>query len=441
MNKIHLLDILSGKNVAQYYNYYNETKWYSEADMKSLQLDKLKILIDHCYLNVPYYARIMKEIGIVPSDIRTLDDMGLFPYLTKTIIKDHYNEFMPGNANKFRGIKHGQTGGTTGNSLLKRSDANTRSSVWGAYQRFYDWMGVNVDDWNVLLKGTHVLKPGFIDNIRQKISVNLTKTITIDAYRGPDENAKELEEVLRTHKIVFIKGYSQAIYEVAKVILDKGMQFRIKAVSTTAEPLFPEYREVLTQAFQAQVYDQYGCGEIGSLAFECGAHQGLHVTEERVLLEITNEHEVLLTDLDNYVMPFIRYWNADEVELSPHKCSCGRQSQLISKVRGRISDYLHGINGKKVHWGYIFHLLWDSKMALDRNFKKFQLVQVSSSELKFRHVSDPLNAADKQLIIDTTKDKLGNMCVTFIREEDIENSASGKYRWVVNQLLDSNISQ
>ena len=74
-------------------------------------------------------------------------------------------------------------------------------------------------------------------------------------------------------------------------------------------------------------------------------------------------------------------------------------------------------------------------------FKKFQLVQVSSSELKFRHVSDPLNAADKQLIIDTTKDKLGNMCVTFIREEDIENSASGKYRWVVNQLLDSNISQ
>ena len=437
MNTMRFIDFLSRKDVVDYYHQYNETQWFSESDMRAYQLDKLKKLVDHCYRNVPYYARIMREIGIVPSDIVSLEDISLFPLLSKPIIKEHYHEFMPVNASSFKGIKHGQTGGTTGNSLRKRSDATTRSSAWAAYQRFFDWMGVRFDDWNVLLKGVHVLKPSFFDHLRQKFYENLRKTITIDAYRGCEDNALELEKTLKEHNVVLIRGYSQAIYEVAKVICSKGLQFNVKAVSTTAEPLFPEYRDVFSQAFKAESYDQYGCGEIGGIAFECGAHEGLHVTEERVLLETTNEHEVLLTDLDNYVMPFIRYWNADEVELGASKCSCGRQSKMITKVRGRTSDYLTGINGKRVHWGYIFHLLWDTRMSLDRNMKKFQLVQISPTELVFRHVSDPLTESDKQIIIDTTKDKLGDMHVTFVSEDDIENAPSGKYRWVVNHLLEA----
>jgi predicted ThiF/HesA family dinucleotide-utilizing enzyme len=62
-------------------------------------------------------------------------------------------------------------------------------------------------------------------------------------------------------------------------------------------------------------------------------------------------------------------------------------------------------------------------------------VQISPGELLFRHVSDPLTTEDMDIIIKTTHAKLGEMKVSFIKETDIECSASGKYRWVENKLI------
>ncbi len=430
-----LIDFITGKQVQKLYDKYTETQWYSESDIRAYQLDKLKSLIQHCYVNVPYYSKIMRQLGMIPSDINSLKDINVFPILDKPKIKENYSDFFPLNAKKFKGIKHGQTGGTTGNSLLKRNDAITRSSVWASYRRFCNWMDVGYDDWNVLIKGVHVLPPSYKDRVKQSIYEYLRKTVTIDAYRGNLANLQQLGEEIRKHDYRLVRGYSQAIYEVARLANERGLKFAVKAVSTTAEPLLPEYRPVIRDAFGCEVYDQYGCGEIGGIAYECDKHQGLHVTEERVLVETNDKNEVLLTDLDNFVMPFIRYWNGDEVEIASQKCTCGRNSKVIKKIRGRTSDYLFGINGAKVHWGYIFHLLWDTRMALQRNFVKFQLVQISPYELVFRHVSDPLTTEDMDIIIKTTHSKLGDMKLTFVKESDIECSASGKYRWVENRLI------
>lgn len=435
MDILMVADLLSKKSTNRIYKQFTETQWFSESEMETYKTEKLKKLVAHCYKNVPYYTRIMNELDIIPSDIKTVADLHRFPILTKVIIKENYQDFMPINYKYYPGIKHGQTGGTTGNSLLKRSDALTRSNTWAAYRRFCDWMGVRYNDWNILLKGMHVLKPTYMEHIKQKVYEALRRTIPINAYLGCDMNAQSVIGAFEKHNISLVRGYSQAIFETAKLLNSLNVSLEARAVSTTAEPLFPEYRPIISKAFGAPLFDQYGCGEIGSIAFECNHHEGLHVSEERVCVEVNEKNEILITDLDNHVMPFIRYWNGDEIELSKEMCSCGRQTKLIKSIVGRTSDYLYGVNGVNVHWGYIFHLLWDSKMALRRNFKKFQLVQVSSDELIFRHVSDELTPKDMDLIVKTTIDKLGDMKVRFVREIDIENSKSGKYRWVENRLI------
>ncbi|MBI9032097.1 phenylacetate--CoA ligase family protein [bacterium] len=435
MNKTKLIDIISGKNISEYYELYKKTQWNSKEEMEEFQLNKLKKLVEHCYQNVPYYTEIMKNNDIRPSDINSIKDLEKFPILTKEIIKENYEKFYPLNQAKLKGVKTSQTGGTTGNILYKRNDAQTRSSVWGSYKRFYDWMGIGEKDRDFSYWGGHVLGHGLKQTLAEFVARKIKNSIFINAYDTRPETFSNIVSILNNQNIQLIRSYPQALYSLALKLKQKNYKFSIKAIMTTSEPLMPQHRELFKEVFGAESYDQYGCGEIGAIAYECNQHDGLHITEERVIVESNDKHELLLTDLDNYTMPYIRYWNADQATFSEQECSCGRKSRVIKQVLGRTCDYLNGINGETLHWAYFWHLLFDTEIATKRNFKKFQIVQKEPDYLLFRTVGDPLSNEDKVLLTSMVREKMGNMKIEYINEKDIENTKSGKYRPVINETL------
>jgi len=435
MDILRIIDLVSGKNVSEYYRVYKETQWFSQEEMRNYQIKKLKLLVKHCYENVPYYHNVMDRIGITYHDVKDLSFLSNFPILTKEIIKQNYSRFVPTNESTLKGINVSQTGGTTGNILNKRNDAQTRSSVWGSYRRFYDWMGVLPNDRILTFWGGHVIKHGLKTSFTKYVSDKLRNTTSFDAYDTRSETFDLIIKTLCKGDIKLIRSYPQALYALALKLKDKGINVSVKAIMTTSEPLMPQQRALFKEIFNAESFDQYGCGEIGAIAYECNAHNGLHVTEERVILETNDKDELLITDLDNFAMPYIRYWNADQAIFSEKECKCGRKSQVIEKVLGRTCDYLVGINGQSLHWAYFWHLLFDTEIAINRNFVKFQIVQMSSDYLLFRTVSDPLSKEDKSTIVNMIREKMGNMQVEFVLEKDIENTASGKFRPVINKLL------
>lgn len=431
-----ITDILSRKNVNEYYSLYQKTQWYDKEAMRQFQLLKLRKLIDHCYSNVPYYREYMDSCKIKVDDISSIADIRLFPVLTKEIIKDNYEKFIPLNLKYIKGVKVSQTGGTTGNILFKRNDANTRSSIWATYKRFRnDWMGVKDRDRSLLLMGGHVLKHSFKDEVKKRIVEILSNAISFNPYDTSEINYLHIRERLKKDDFVLLKSYSQFLYSLAVRLKSENLSFNIKAITTTAEPLTQEHRDLFEEVFHAEVYDQYGCGEIGGIAYECPCHEGLHISEERVIAEINDKSELILTDLDNYAMPFIRYWNADEVIVSSKPCSCGRKSLLLKKIQGRTCDYIIGVNGEILHWAYFWHLFFDSMIAEKRNLIKFQVVQTDTSEILLRIVANEFTEEEKLMLISDIHQRLGNISVKFSFEKDIENSASGKYRPVVNKLL------
>lgn len=430
-----LMDFFTGKRVHAHYKLYSQTQWYSADEMQRYQLEKLKKMINHCFVNVPYYTRIMNEGGINPNAVKSLDYLKQFPVLTKELIKKHYGDFIPLNEQRLRGIRSSQTGGTTGNILNKRNDANTRSSVWGSYKRFYDWMGISPSDMVLTYWGGHVIQHGFKDKLSKFLSNKLKHTVPFDAYDTRPEMLDMIVEQLKSGNIKLIRSYPQALYTLALRLMDRGERFIVNAIMTTSEPLMPQHRELFKEVFGCESFDQYGCGEIGGIAYECAEHQGLHVTEERVYLETNENNDLLITDLDNYVMPYIRYWNADQAKFSEQECSCGRKSKVIEKVLGRSCDYLIGIDGQTLHWAYFWHLLFDTNIAIARNFVKFQIVQKAPDYLLFRTVSDPIPSNEQELLRKMIKEKMGEMRVDFVLEQDIENTKSGKYRPVINELL------
>lgn len=439
MSKIKILDLLSGKNIWSYYQLYNKTQWYSEDEIKSYQLEKLRKLLKHCYGNVPYYKSIIDDNKIDIENFDSIDVLNSFPILTKETIQENYKLFLPINNNSIKGIKTSQTGGTTGNILIKRNDANTRSSIWASYKRYEDWMGLQKNDKTLILMGGDVKTPSLKEIVKNKILSLLNNSISINIYNTSNETIENIIKLLQTKSFDHIRSYPQFLYSVAQKLDQRGLHFNIKAISTTAEPIMSEHRILFKKVFNADVFDQYGCGEIGGIAYECSKHNGLHIADERVIIETNSLNELIITDLDNYTMPFIRYWNADQAVISNTPCKCGRKSKLIKEVMGRTCDYIIGNNGQFLHWAYFWHLIFDSNIATKRSLKKFQIVQNSENEIQIRLVSTTLSEDEKTFIISNMNERLGSINIIFTYESEIENSKNGKYRPVINTLITSKI--
>ena len=405
-------------------------------EMSDFQLEKLKKLLSHCYYNVEFYRDIMTKKKINPKDIKSKDILKEFPIITKETIQTNYRDFIPLNIKDLKGVKASQTGGTTGSILVKRTDANVRSSTWASFMRFYDWMKVSENDHKLRLMGGHINNDlSRMHKLKNALNYFLTNTRSFNTYDLSESNIQSIINELKKDKYKLLKGYSQNLYFLSQIFKDRNLYFNVPAITTTAEPLMPEQRDFFKEVFKAESYDQYGCGEIGGIAYECDQHQGLHVTEERVLLEFSDTNDMIITDLDNYSMPYIRYNNGDQAVLSPEPCTCGRKSLLLKQILGRTCDYLTCTDGKQLHWAYFWHLLFDTNIAVKRKMKKFQVLQKSVSQIDFRIVSDPLDSTDKEILEGYIREKLGNVNVTFIQEMEIEPSVSGKFRPVVNLTL------
>lgn len=128
---------------------------------------------------------------------------------------------------------------------------------------------------------------------------------------------------------------------------------------TTGENLHPWQRELIEKQLNTKVHDGYGGGETNSIAYQCGIKNNYHITAEHVIINTKYFHssekdneELLITDLDNYDMPFINYRIGDIIKQSDEDCSCGRE---IPK-------------------GYELHSEFSSDISLDRFGKLYKKI-------------------------------------------------------------------
>jgi len=203
---------------------------------------------------------------------------------------------------------------------------------------------------------------------------------------------------------------------------------RFKGVFTTAEKLFDYQRQFIAEQFNCNVYDGYGCGEIQSIAFECEKGKNLHISEEHVILELTNREksikegsgQVVLTNLDNYGMPFIRYQNGDVATYANEKCSCGRSLKLLSKIDGRTHDFITASDGSLIAGEFFPHLFGET-----RGIKQYQIVQLKRDELIFKIVRG--NKYSQKYI-----GKNVHIIIEFV--DDIIATPSGKRHFTISKI-------
>jgi phenylacetate-CoA ligase len=424
-------------------DYLERTQWRSLDELLAMQTGAVRRLVRHCYDSVPFYRQRMSSVGALPGDIQTLDDLRRLPVVTRQDARATKDERSSMSGPKPT-IKK-TTGGTTGEPLLFGYEADSEYWRTATKLRGYGWAGYRLGDHALHYWGLPT-RPLALSGTRLKTKIDrlLRRDHYIDCGLRGDADLARVVDFIKRSKPKTLVCYTQAAADLARYILANGLRdWGNIPVVCGAERLFASDREVLERAFGPAVFETYGCREVMLIASECPHHDGMHESMENVVVEIVvtgadgktrpaNEGElgeVVLTDLHNFAMPFLRYANGDLAIAGPRaRCACGRALRRIRAVEGRTTETLRDAQGQRVS-GMVFNLIFS---VLASTVRQFQAVQHKDSSITLKVIpTHSLDATAMDHIRRNCEKYLRGIPVTVERVAEIPLSKSGKRQPVI----------
>jgi phenylacetate-CoA ligase len=165
---------------------------------------------------------------------------------------------------------------------------------------------------------------------------------------------------LNAYQPVALMGYPSMLALLAVEAQAGRLRILPKRITCTSEPLLPEVRRALEEAFHAPVASMYGTSEAGPMAIGCWRGPGMHLCDDLVIIEPvdqagrpvpagTRSDKIYLTAISNPTLPLIRFELTDQVTFLDSACPCGSAHQLIADVEGRLDDAFSYPGGQIVH--------------------------------------------------------------------------------------------
>ena len=408
----------------------------------AVRLQRLTALLAHCEQSVPYYARIMKEVG---DDYRSnpYDYLSRLPILTKEHIRNSLDALTSRDL-AGREWFYNTSGGSTGEPVRFVQDRDFVDSSIAITHLFSTWTGKDIGDSELRLWGSE--RDVFVgtQGIKAHITNILFNQRILNAFQMTPARMREYLEVINRRRPCLIVAYAQAIYELARFAERENVSVVPQhAIMTSAGTLYKFMSEKLGEVFGAPVFNRYGSREVGDIASQCEARKCLHVSPYGNYIEIVDEDgrvvtpgqdgDIVITSLQNYAMPLIRYRIGDRGRLCPsNRCECGREGQMLATVLGRNVDAFRTTDGGLIDGEYFTHLLYFRQWV-----KQFQIVQTAVSAVEFRIVRSGFDPAQDEIdeIVRKTQLVLGSCCrVDICFVDEISPSASGKFRYTISEV-------
>ncbi|MHA2424853.1 MAG: hypothetical protein ACXAEF_08700, partial [Candidatus Thorarchaeota archaeon] len=232
-----IADRIRGTTIQKKTRFLKESQWWTREKLEQYQNEKLRLLVEHAYQNVPYYRRIFKQENLTPSEIKTPQDLTKIPILQKNHVRKFRDELIASNIDASN-RRAGRTGGSTGEPLQFYNDKNTLSWVWGSMNRYYQWTGMRPGEGRFDVGGGSL--GGFLSKGRAKdfLSKGLRwfQNYTFyPSFQLDDVMARDIAISSRKKGIRTIRGYPSGLYLLAKYAKDEGLDFEhIKIIQSTS---------------------------------------------------------------------------------------------------------------------------------------------------------------------------------------------------------------
>ena len=337
------------------------SQYWAADKLRELQWAKLEILLKHAYESCEFYRQQLDRLGLHPNrDFKHFECLAKLPILTKSDIQQSASQMVSTDRRVTR-ITANSTGGSTGMPLNFFQDDNYR--LWADAARVRAWRDID----GISPLGIEAVLWGADRDVGRGFSLKSIiknvlryRTLPLNTFDLDSATIKRFFRVYNLIRPQILRGYASSLFFVANFVEANGIKVKKpRIIISSAEMLWPAMRERISSVFGADVIDSYGCREVSQIATECLRHDGLHLVMENQYVEIVDGN-ILVTNLNNYGMPFIRYQVGDLADgIETAACACGRQSHRMMGLKGRNNDNIELPGGKVVNGEFLrISLFW-----------------------------------------------------------------------------------
>lgn len=413
--------------------------------------EKQRKIIQHAYQTVPFYMNRSREMGL---DCETFEHFTDIPVVAKEDLVLRNDSFISAGymAEYLQGkLLQTHTSGSTGKcaNIFWNLKECRRSllPLWIRRKKFYD---INPHDRHCYFYTGRNVGETDMEGEEGGFALGFCKS------NLTDEKLADIWEKMRAFKPVWMNLQPSMAMLLCRVIEKYGLNSipTLRYIETTGEMLFPYMRKYIQDTLNVVIADQYGCNELNSLAFEC-PNGYLHCMEENAVIEIVDrqgkpvpdgeEGEIVVTSLNNYAMPLIRYRIGDRGRFLKKVCTCGDGGRVLELTTGRSNDWVIDREGNLLN-AYIFaRCVENVNKIYEHAVLQFQVIQHAVDDFTIKLVLDEECEPDE--ICGYFMENLwqGTLAGADFKlqlyPELIPEERSGKLKWFISEIEENVVSK
>lgn len=429
---------LKGHSTATVLRELERSQWLSAAGLERLQTERLRGFLSRIGADVPYYRELFRTAGFDPAALTSVGDLQRLPLMGKADIRANTGRLRATSAGN---LERFTTGGSSGEPLIFYRGRERVSHDVAAKWRATRWWDVDIGDPEIVVWGSPI-ELGSQDRIRLWRDT-LLRTELLSAFEMSEANLQQFIRRIVQVKPRMLFGYPSSLALLAGFANEHGHRIDnlgIRVVFVTSERLYDHQRAAIESTFGAPVANGYGGRDAGFIAHEC-PHKGMHITAEDIIVEIVDpggrvlprgeKGEIVITHMSTADFPFVRYRTGDIGSLSGEVCTCGRGLPLLAEIDGRSTDFVLAMDGTVLHGLALIYVLRELP-----GVEAFKIIQESLGRITVHIVTSCHDTAQLEQTVTTQfQRRLGDaLSVNFVYKDKIEREASGKFRYVVNQI-------
>jgi phenylacetate-CoA ligase len=371
-----------------------------------------------------------------PKKLSSLTELQQLPLLTKEDLKQNLTGFISKKASE-KELYRSSTSGSTGTPLQFYSSRESMRMSKAYYENYLTQLGITAHAPSARISSVKVV-PYQKKTPPYWMYIDVYHQLQCSCYHISPETVEDYFKAFLKYQVQYGTGYASAWFFLAQFAYQKNLKPpALKLIYTDSEGMSREEQTKVEEVFDCPVYQNYGLSETNNFSVMCEAGN-YHIYPQNAIVEITDadgrclpagtEGNIVVTDLNSALFPYIRYQTGDLGKLGKGPCPCGRKSAYLSQVTGRTGDDIILPDGRRVR-------LLDRVVKEGVGIARSQLIQHENDLLEIRVVPDiDFSEQSMEKVVSTARGFLGGqMRVYWTKADHLEQTAKGKVRYVIRR--------
>lgn len=421
-----------GQLLARAMQMLEATQWQSCEEITALQYRKLAVLAQHCKNNSHQFRARLQGAGLKAEDLASPDGLARLPLLSRRDLQRAEDLFCADVPQAHLPTYETTTSGSTGEPVRVRRTTYSQLDWLATTMREHLWHG---HDFSTPFCAIRANIPGLVRLENWGAPAALLR-VTGPALGIPiTTDIATQAALIREFEPRTLLIYPSNLGALAQYCDANGIRFEyLKKILAIGETLSPDVRSRAETTFRAEISDVYSSQEAGNIALQCPQSGLYHVMAENLIVEIVDANgaaveqgktgRVVLTDLNNFATPLIRYDIGDYAEAGP-ACPCGRGLPTLKRILGRERNLILMPDGTR-HWPLVgFHKFREIAPII-----QYQMIQHDLEHIELRLVVErPLTLQEESSLTSHVQTSLGHPFALSLSYFDsrIPSDANGKF--------------